>query len=133
MRHRSVGKRELRAILRGWAAHRGQQPCVAVGIARHRQTAPDAVADHAVQCVVTEPGRLVERRLVVGATQVIGVHQVDDGFLRAVRHDVAIAPAEEDGTRRAQIEILLLDVAPVHRQVVIDQLERVEREAQHGV
>ena len=67
------------------------------------------------------------------AAQIIGVQEVDEAFLCSCRQQIAILPCEKHGAGRSQIEILSADVLPVQRQIVIDQVQILQRDGGLGI
>jgi hypothetical protein len=60
---------------------------------------------------------------MISASELIGVEEIEDCFLRSAGDEVAIAPAEVDGAGCAEVEIALVEVGPVRRQEIIGETQ----------
>ena len=98
-------------------------------VACRRQPAPDAEAGAALCLIISQPQRSKQRRLVVLASQIAGIHEVDDSFFKAAGHELTILPAEPDRAGRAEVEILPSKIIPVRRQEIILERQVLQR---HG-
>jgi hypothetical protein len=63
----------------------------------------------------------------------IGIHQVDDTLLGAVREQIAIPPTEKHRTGRPETEIFTIEIRPIRRQKVIDYLQTIYGRRDHRV
>ena len=70
---------------------------------------------------------------MIFAAKRVGIQQVQDALFRSAGEQIVILPAKPHWTRAAEIQIISIDLKPIRRRKVVDQIEFVERRGDDAV